>query len=184
MESLLNKLAEYANLTIVDFDVTVRNELEVRNRLEPYSIMTYLEKGNANIKIADEVYEADAGTAVIIPSNIEHDHIQTTSETSVFLWWHFHFTIAGSIDMLKLLNLPIMFKMINQREFERVFKKYNQLAKKPNTFQNTILKKAKSLEVMALIFDSAIKQSESHLDKDIPQIYMDIFPSLMNITIP
>jgi AraC-like DNA-binding protein len=174
MESIVNKLIEYSNLTIVDFDVTSRNELEVHNRKTSYNIMTYLQKGSADIIIGDKTYHAGPGTAVIIPSNTKHDHIQTTSETSIFFWWHFYFTIADTFNMMKVFDFPIMFEIYDRAKFESVFKRYSELAKKNSSLEHVILKKALSFEVMAMVFGSAMEKKNYDNDGAIPHNFIEI----------
>lgn len=174
MESVFNRLIEYSNLTIVDFDVTSRNELQIRNRKKPYNIMTYLQKGSADIVIGGTVYHAGPGTAVIIPADTMHDHIQTTRETSIFYWWHFYFTIADTFNMMKVFDFPVMFEIFDREKFESVFERYNILAKKNNSLEHVILKKALSFEVMAFIFGSAIETKKYDNNAAIPHRFVEI----------
>lgn len=180
MNDLLSKMINYANLEILEFDVTPRDVMEVYNRVVPYSIMSYLKCGKAYVAYNGKKIVTEPGTVVILPSNLKHDHVVIPGERALFLWWHFRFTVADSFDLLKLFDFPAIFALENAEKFEEFFLQYIELQKQPDSIENIIMKKAKSLEVMALLFGSAISQTSYDVNSSIPRVYTKMLMHIVN----
>jgi AraC family transcriptional regulator of arabinose operon len=157
----LEYLLRNAVLDIIEFDIHYRSDMKTFNRTQPYYVMSYHKKGNAKLRVGSEIYSITPGTVALIPPNIEHDHYKDSEEETVFLWWHFTYEIAKVIDVLKAFQFPITFKLQNTEEFEKVFLQFMNSTTQPGYLPTTILKKAKALELIYLLFDSAMKSEET-----------------------
>jgi AraC family transcriptional regulator of arabinose operon len=153
----LDILLQNAVLHIIEFDIHTRTEMRTYNRTRPCYVMSYHKKGNAKLKIGDEIYSIVPGTVMLIPPNCQHDHYKENADESVFLWSHFTFEIAGVIDVLKFFQIPVTFKLKDSEEFEKVFMQYNELKQQTGFLPQTILRKAKALELIYLMLESAIR---------------------------
>lgn len=154
MHKQIDRLLQSAELSIVEFDLHIRNEMKTFNRSLPFYVMSYHKIGEAILRVGEEIYKIKPGTVAIIPPNIEHDHYKETDEETVFLWCHFTYEIGNVIDVLKLFNFPITFNLKNSEEFERVFMEFKEINQKDDFLSKTILTKAKSHEMLYLLLES------------------------------
>ncbi len=161
MNNDLDLLLRHAVLNIVEFDIHIRNEMRTFNRVRPYYVMSYHKKGNAKLRVGKQTYTITPGTVVLIPPNVEHDHYKDSNEETVFLWWHFTFEIANAIDVLKVFDFPITFRLPNTEEFEKVFIQFKESSARAGYLPTTILKEAKALELLYLLLDGAMKSKEA-----------------------
>lgn len=161
----LDLLLQNAVLNIIEFDIHTRTEMRTYNRTRSCYVMSYHKKGNAKLRIGEEIYSIVPGTVILIPPNCPHDHYKENADESVFLWSHFNFEIAGVIDVLKLFQIPITFKLKDSEEFEKVFLQYKELKEETGFLPRTILRKAKALELIYLVLESAIRiERESNMN--------------------
>lgn len=163
MSESLNMLLEHASLHIHEFDIHSRRELKELRRVLPFYVMSYHKEGKAALRIGNVSYPIDTGHVVLIPPYVEHDHYKDTNEESIFLWWHFTFQIAGLIDVFRLFQLPLIFKLENTIEFEQAFLQFQNSATNrsaaPGFLPTRILEKAKSLELLYHILVSAMNEN-------------------------
>ncbi|AZN43065.1 AraC family transcriptional regulator [Paenibacillus albus] len=156
-------LLEHASLHIHEFDIHSRRELKELRRVLPFYVMSYHKEGKAALRIGNVSYPIDTGHVVLIPPYVEHDHYKDTNEESIFLWWHFTFQIAGLIDVFRLFQLPLIFKLENTTEFEQAFLQFQNSATSrnaaPGFLPTRILEKAKSLELLYHILVSAMNEN-------------------------
>ncbi|SEO87551.1 AraC family transcriptional regulator [Paenibacillus sp. OV219] len=183
MSESLNMLLEHASLHIQQFDIHSRRELKVLSRVLPYYVMSYHKEGKATLRIGDVIYPIDTGHVVLIPPNIEHDHYKDTNEESVFLWWHFTFQIAGLIDVFRLFQLPLIFKLENTSEFEQAFLQFQNSANSrnaaPGFLPTRILEKAKSLELLYHILVSAMNENAVTRPDQHSNSFLDILAQII-----
>ncbi|QGQ96783.1 AraC family transcriptional regulator [Paenibacillus psychroresistens] len=175
----LDLLLQNAVLNIIEFDINTRHEMKTYNRVRPCYVMSYHKKGNAKLRIGDEIYAIVPGTVILIPPNVPHDHFKENADESVFLWSHFTFEIAGVIDVLKLFQIPITFKLRDSVEFEKVFMQYNELKQQTGFLPRTILRKAKALELIYLVLESAIRMDQDMVMKIQSRSFLEILARII-----
>jgi AraC family transcriptional regulator of arabinose operon len=158
-ESLLHN----AQLHISDFDIHVRREMKTMNRTEPCYIVSYHKKGEAKLRIGNEIYDIKPGSVIYIPPHVEHDHYKTSTDETVFLWWHFTYKIAGVFDALQMFPIPYVFQLNNTDEFERIFHQTKEALHVGKPL-NSILKQAKALELLYILLDNAILENRMNPD--------------------
>ena len=166
MHPIIDYLLQSAELTIVEFDIHERKEMKTFNRTLPSYVMSYIKKGEAKLRIKDEVYHLAPGTVVIIPPHIKHDHYKETNDETIFLWCHFTYEIGSALDVLKIFNLPITFKLQNPEMFERVFVDFVEITDSQDFLIKTILKKAKSYEILYLLLENIMRSQEKVFEQD------------------
>jgi AraC family transcriptional regulator of arabinose operon len=162
MYNSLNILFQNANMNIIEFDINSRKEMKTFGRSIPYYIMSYHKKGEAKLRIGDEVYCISPGTAILIPPNVEHDHYKISEEDTTFFWCHFTYDIGNVIDILKIFNLPVTFQINDITYFEKVFFDYKNLMSNIGLLSSAILRKAKAYEILHLFLESAFISSNSN----------------------
>lgn len=179
MHPIIDYLLESAELTIVEFNIHERNEMKTFNRTLPSYVMSYIKKGEAKLKIRDEVYHLAPGTVVIIPPHIEHDHYKETNDETIFLWCHFTYEIGSALDVLKIFNLPITFKLQNPEIFERVFVDFVEITDSQDFLIKTILKKAKSYEILYLLLENIMRSQENVFEQDHSKGFISILTQIV-----
>jgi AraC family transcriptional regulator, arabinose operon regulatory protein len=165
LQDKLDILLRNADLNILECDIHMRNEMDTYNRILPYYVMSYQKNGEAKLRIRNKIYDISPGTVIIIPPNVEHDHFKETAEQTVFLWFHFIYGIANVIDVLKIFNFPITFKLKNSDVFEKVFVQYKEASTQTNFLSATILRKAKAYELLYLLLEGIINSNGSLEDQ-------------------
>lgn len=166
MHERMDALLQSAELLIEDFDIHIRNEMQTYNRILPNYVMSYVKKGEAKLRVRSEVYNLTPGTAVIIPPNVQHDHYMANKEETTFLWCHFTYKIGNAIDVMKIINFPITFKLQNSEIFERVFIEFKNLTSSENFLIKTILKRAKSYELLYLLMNNIMSAQEEVYEQE------------------
>lgn len=169
-----SELIKRAELEVIDFGYHLRSEMNVIGRCNTFYVMSYLKTGEAIVRMNGQEYNTPTGSIVLIPPDTIHDHIKTSKEEAIFLWWHFRFTVADEIDILKLLQFPVVTMMNNAELFEDYFSQYMDAIIKSNTISTLIYKNAKGLEVLACLFENILSSTEAKLEKDIPNLFHEI----------
>lgn len=175
MSEWLKPLIQRAFLEIVDYDYQIRTEMTQLGRKLPCCVMSYLKKGEAVLRVQGKEYHCKAGDAIFLPPYVEHDHIKTSREEAVFLWWHFNFRTAYNVDVLNLLKLPYQVHMENYAEFEKKFFCYMKAIENEKTIADMIYKNAKALEVLSCVFDSFLHSQKTQMAPGIPSVFINIF---------
>jgi AraC family transcriptional regulator, arabinose operon regulatory protein len=176
----LNSILENSELNILEFNFHTRTELDYRNRDLPFYIMSYHKQGSAKLKIGDETYPLEPGSVMLMPPHVIHDHYKDSPEETVFLWWHFHFTIGNVIDVFKLFDLPYVFKLENPETFESIFVEYMDFATKESYLPTKILEKAKALELLYHLLVGAMAQRNTKAMEHHSGGFLDILAHLVN----
>jgi AraC family transcriptional regulator of arabinose operon len=166
LHNTLNFLFQNANMNILEFDIHIRQELQILRRSEPFYIMSYHKSGEANLRIGDKVYCISPGTAILIPPYVKHDHFKDSKEETTFFWCHFNYDIGNVVDILKIFNIPITFKIKNVKDFEKAFLEYKDLMTSSNFLSSTVLKKAKAYEILYLFLESALNYNQENIKKN------------------
>ncbi|MBB3128520.1 AraC-like DNA-binding protein [Paenibacillus rhizosphaerae] len=180
MSDRLGSLLRHAELQIVEFDVHSRNEMKTFNRTLPWYVMSYLKSGSAKLRIDGEVKTLAPGTVIFIPPNVEHDHYKDSPEETVFLWWHFSYEIEGIMDAMKMFQIPYVFQLQNNDYFEKVFMEFMGSAEAETpSLPLSILKQAKSLELLYIILNSAVGQSDAHADVAKSESFLDMLSRIV-----
>lgn len=175
MEEWLKPLIQKAYLEIVEYDYQIRTEMIQLNRDFPYCVMSYLKQGEALLRVKDKEYHCKMGDAIFLPPHVLHDHIKTSKERAVFLWWHFNFRTAYNMDVLSLLKLPYQVHIENQEEFEKRFFEYMTALQNEKTIADMIYKNAKALEVLACLFENFLCSAKTQMAPNIPNDFIEIF---------
>ncbi|NBD23885.1 helix-turn-helix domain-containing protein [Paenibacillus glycinis] len=161
MNHQLDFLLQNAELKIVEFDMNCRTEMRTFKRTLPYYMMSYHKKGSAKLRVGDETYDIPPGSIIYVPMNVEHDHFKTRTDETEFLWWHFTLQIAGVMDVMKMFQIPYLFKLNDAEAFERVFMQFMEATSTSRPLLlSAILKQAKALELLYMILDSAISRKD------------------------
>lgn len=159
-DEIVSALLEAAELKVLQFDVHRRREMNYRDRtFRLFSMMTYVKKGSAKLKVRDDVYEIQPGTAIFIPTFLKHDQYKDSDEETEFLWWHFTYRIHHVFDVLPLLPVPYIFPLKNYERFEAVFDEFMRSTSGGGGLPRVILRKAKALELLYLLLDNAFEQA-------------------------
>ncbi|WP_068605732.1 AraC family transcriptional regulator [Paenibacillus swuensis] len=158
MDGKLEAILKIAELNVVQFDIHRRKELSNLNRTLPCYIISYHKKGSAKLRVGNQLHTISPGTVVCIPPNVEHDHFKDSEEETEFLWWHFNYEIAGVMDVMKLFQIPVAFRLQNAEYFEQVFMQFITSTSRSTSLPLTILKQAKALELLYIILDSSLGQ--------------------------
>lgn len=153
-------LLQKAELNIIAFDIHRRTELNHSGRVLPYYVMSYHKSGTAKLKVDERIHLVEPGTVILIPPNVKHDHYKVAADETVFLWWHFTFEIAGVFDVLRLFQFPVTFKLQDSESFERAFHQFAEPASNSQHLSISIWKKAKALELLFLLLESALQSPD------------------------
>ncbi|SFT23737.1 AraC family transcriptional regulator [Paenibacillus sp. BC26] len=165
MSDRLSHLLRHAELRIEQFDVHSRNEMKTLNRTLPFYVMSYLKSGSAKLRIDGEEMALEPGTVTLIPPNVMHDHYKDTADQTEFLWWHFTFEIEGVMDVMKMFRIPFVFQLQDHAYFEDVFMAFMDSADaRIPSLPRSILTRAKSLELLYIILNSALSQQDAQKD--------------------
>lgn len=174
MDERLKPLIQRAVLDVIEFNYHIRSELNTIGRCNPFYVMSYLKSGEALLRMNGQEYVTTPGSIVLIPPNIVHDHIKTSHEDAVFLWWHFNFLTSWNIDILKLMHLPIVTKVNNTERFESTFMQYLNAINNADSLPGLVYKKAKGLEVLACLFDNIVSSADTKISANVPDVFLNI----------
>jgi len=170
----LEEILEQSTMEIYEYDMQVRSEMMGLNRIFPYYVMSYLKQGEAILKVDGVEYITKANDVIIVPSGVKHDHIKISKEPAIFLWWHFYLKLYDTIDVLRLLNFPLVFNLKDNSPFEAAFSEYMNVARKSISLRNMIYKKAKGLEIMSFLFGAVEELTDRESFLAIPKPFDDM----------
>ncbi len=180
MDERLNPIIQRSVLEIINYGYHIRTEMEQLNRKMPFYVMSYLKSGEALLRIFGKDYLIKAGDAILIPPNVVHDHIKTSKEDAIFLWWHFNFRPTWNIDVLALFRFPVLVYMKNAVDFEKKFIEYLDAIKNEKTISDIIFRNAKALEVLASIMDSFVQSEKTKVTPEVPAVFLNILNEVSN----
>jgi AraC family transcriptional regulator, arabinose operon regulatory protein len=174
----LRPLIQNAVLNIVEFDFHTKSELNTIARTTSFYVMSYLKCGEALVRIDGIEYIAKPGSIVLLPPYKPHDHIKTSKEDAVFLWWHFNFITSGKVDILSLLKLPVVTYMTNTSVFESTFLQYMDAINREESIPALVYRNAKAMEVLACLFEGIMSSGNAQLNPDVPKVFYDILEDI------
>ncbi len=164
---------DHAEITIYENGNDEQIYMRSVNRSLPFYVMSYVRNGTALLRTDGKEYLLRPRSVILVPPNARHDHIKTGDRPTRFFWWHFMFTLYGSIDLIKLMRLPMVFDVQENDAFESAFMRFDHVCACPPTLQNTILKKAYANEIMAFLIGAA-EISGSVNSLTVPDIFLDM----------
>ncbi|MCJ7842094.1 AraC family transcriptional regulator [Lederbergia sp. NSJ-179] len=170
----LQYILERSELHLIEFDIHVRNEMSFMKRSLPYYVMSYHKKGQAKLRLNNEIKEIYPGTVIFIPPHHEFDHYMDTTMETEFLWWHFTLKVGNTIDILRLFQFPHTFTLNNRDYFESIFSEFIRASEQGNYLTRTILKKAKAYELLYLILEGALHSNEGNIMDDQSMSFLSI----------
>lgn len=175
---LLNK----ADLDIIEYNIDRRRRMSNLNRIFPFYVMSYLQSGEACLSVDGAVYRTGPGSIILVPPNTNHHHYKDDSNETVFLWWHFNFSVASVVDAVKLLKLPLVSSISHRERFEQAFYRlYNN--RQLNSLSNLLMHRAWGLELMALLIDDLVSEHHIHMEIDIPDVFLAIFHEITDLNL-
>jgi len=174
------QLLQMSEIKISEFGIDRLEKLNIVNRTLPNFGMSYISEGTAKIVIRDHTFVTEPGMVCIFPPIEPHDHIKISSEPAQFYWWIFEMRIFGAIDTLKLIHLPITFRLLHTSEFEKCFTEYVKLKEAKECQPHiTFYEKAKELEIVSLLLEGAVNSNMIIGNKNIPARFIDILFDLL-----
>ncbi len=178
MNSYLEQIIQNANLEVVEYNMETRREMNTRDRKLPYYVMSYLKSGCAILEIDGTVYETGEGSIGIIPANVIHSHYKTDRKPTTFLWWHFIFKMSYAVDVVKILDFPVVSHLKNRGEFENIFSRFYNGSKNMNKISEVLMQRACGLELMACLMDELISEKRLLPNMDVPPVFWNIFQKI------
>jgi len=173
---MLAEIVENSKLKIIDHNIHKLTSLDFRNRvLNCYSV-SYMKTGSSLLRIFGKDYHAVEGDVLIIPPNIVHDHVKDDKGEACFMWWNFTYKTHGIIDFMRVLDLPVLFRIQERERFEESVFKYRESTSQMSKLSDYILHEARAFEMAAILLEMALEYS-SH--KAIEDVYNEAFVSML-----
>lgn len=166
-----------AEINVLDSGNDERIYMYSPDRVLPFYVMSYIRSGTALLRMNGQEYSLRPRSVILVPPFTRHDHIKTGDRPSRFFWWHFHFMLYGTIDLLKTMQFPYVFEVQENDTFEDAFMRFDNISRQPPTLQNVILKKAYAHEIMGLLIGAA-ENYRSIISFSIPTVFMDMLYTL------
>jgi len=177
---MLAEIIENSKLKIIDHNIHKLTTLDFRSRvLNCYSV-SYMKTGSSLLRIFGKDYHAVEGDVLIIPPNIVHDHVKDDNGEACFMWWNFTYKIHGIIDFMRVLDLPVLFRIQERERFEESVFKYRESTSQMSKLSDYILREARAFEMAAILLEMVLDLG-SH--KAIEDVYNDAFVSMLASTI-
>lgn len=174
MDDRLSPLVQRGMLDIVDYGWHVRTEMEQLDRQCPFYVMSYLKEGEAMVRVDGEELITPAGSVVLLPAGLRHDHIKTSREDAVFLWWHFNFVTSWNVDVMKLIRFPLMELVKDTAEFEETFRAYMDAIEGGQSIPQLIRKNARAMDVLAFLLEVFLKSGHAEISPEISPVFLEI----------
>lgn len=174
------ELVSIASMQIHQYAADTLTSLKTRGRVLPYYVMSYIQRGQAILRMDDEEYALGPHSVVLIPPFTRHDHVKEDDTPTVFFWWHFDYKIFDTIDMIRLLDLPVVFQLEENASFENAFTRYSDSMEKGLSLKNAMLQKAYAIEVMALLLEAAEKSAPVDVKPRIPDLFREILGYILS----
>lgn len=175
-----NDLVSNASLQIYEYGIHTRTEMVAEGRCFPFYVMSYVQDGQALLRAEGNRYELEPRSVILIPAFMVHDHIKLGDKPTVFMWWHFDYKLYETLDVLKLLGLPLVFTLSEAAQFEDAFARYTAVMERPVTLQNAILKRASALEIMAQLLGAAEDARRTDPPVEIPECFQEMLEIILS----
>jgi AraC-like DNA-binding protein len=175
-----NDLVSNASLQIYEYGIHTRTEMVAEGRCFPFYVMSYVQDGRALLRAEGNRYELEPRSVILIPAFMVHDHIKLGDKPTVFMWWHFDYKLYETLDVLKLLGLPLVFTLSEAAQFEDAFARYTAVMERPVTLQNAILKRASALEIMAQLLGAAEDARRTNPPVKVPECFQEMLEIILS----
>ena len=180
----IDELVSSASLQIYEYGIHVREEMIAEGRFFPFYVMSYIQEGQALLRSEGVDHPLGPRSVILVPPGILHDHIKVGDAPTVFLWWHFDFKLYGTLDVLKLLGLPLVFELRDALAFEAAFARHNDAMGSAVTLENAILKRSGALEIMARLLGAAEEARRSDQLFKIPDCFQEMLEIILSLKQP
>jgi len=173
---MLAEIVENSRLKIIDHNIHKLTKLDFCNRvLNCYSV-SYMKAGSSLLRIFGKDYHAVEGDVLIIPPNVVHDHVKEDDSEACFMWWNFTYKIHGIIDFMRVLDLPVLFRIHERERFEQSVFKYRESSLQMNRLSDYILQEAHAFEMAAILLETVL---DIDPNKALADVYNDDFVSIL-----
>lgn len=174
-------LVNHARLEVHEFSIDRWKHYSVENRRFPFYVMSYIQEGGAEAIIEGQRFSTPAGSLLLTPANARHSHfIPEGSGPTTFLWWHFSITVGG-LDLMQLVQYPIVLQIHNRLTFENMFYSYREFYSRSLTIPSLIYRRAKEYEIMAFLFENILDgtQGEQMRINAIPEVFFGMMQDII-----
>ena len=176
------ELIANATLRMYGYDIHTHTEMNLLNRSMPWYTMSYVSEGTALLRVDGREYEQRPGDVMFLPPNVVHDHIKTGEGKTTFLWWHFDYKVFNVIDLFRLINVPVLFRLNRSAEFEKIFYEYMDVMHQEPSLKTMALRRAKMLEVLAYLFEAAELAHSTHVTHSVPDDFKQMIQDVITAT--
>lgn len=180
----IDELVSNASLQIYEYGIHLREEMIASGRCFPFFVMSYIQEGRALLRAEGIDYQLEARSVILVPPGMVHDHIKLGDAPTVFMWWHFDYKLYETLDVLKLLGLPLVFELQEANAFEAAFARHNEVMRSVITLENAILKKSSALEIMARLLGAAEEARRSDQLLEIPECFQEMLEIILSLRQP
>ncbi|MDL2205972.1 AraC family transcriptional regulator [Eubacteriales bacterium OttesenSCG-928-N13] len=180
----ISELVSNASLQIYEYGIHVREAMIAEGRCFPFYVMSYVQEGQALLRAEGATYELEPRSVILLPPRVVHDHIKVGDKPTVFMWWHFDYLLYDTLDVVKLLGLPLRFDLSEAAEFESAFARHTELMEQPVTLQNVIMRRSSALEIMARLLGAAEQARRSDQLLEIPECFQEMLEIILSLRQP
>lgn len=174
-------LIDNATIQIHEYGIDRQTYMNHTNRIFPFYVMSYISEGSALLRIGNKEYEHLPNKVILVPPYTRHDHVMPQGSNTLFWWWHFDYKVYDTIDLLKLIRLPMIFTLKHGKQFEAVFSEYNKTMDLPSSLCNTLRRKASSMNVLAHLLGEAEEENLTHnINSEIPNVFREILDVIVS----
>lgn len=183
MPDTVIELLKMADLEIIEYNINRLYSMSNLNRVFPFYVMSYLQSGEACLSVDGKIYYTGPGSIILVPPGTKHDHYKADTGETTFLWWHFKFSIASVVDAVKILKLPLVSYLSHRDRFEEAFYRFYN-SNKLNSLSSLLMHRACGLELMALIIDDLVSDSNINMEPEIPAAFLNILYEITDLNSP
>jgi AraC-like DNA-binding protein len=180
----IDELVSNASLQIYEYGIHLREEMIASGRCFPFYVMSYIQEGQALLRAEGVDYQLEPRSVILVPPGTVHDHIKLGDAPTVFMWWHFDYKLYETLDVLKLLGLPLVFELQEANAFEAAFARHNEVMRSVITLENAILKKSSALEIMARLLGAAEEARRGDQLLQIPECFQEMLEIILSLRQP
>lgn len=180
MPDITAELLKRADLEIIEYNIHHRKSMNSCDRSFPFYVMSYLQKGEACLRINGEVHKMGPGSIIMVPPNTRHDHYKEDTGETTFLWWHFKFSVARVVDAVNILRIPVVSRMSEKERFEEAFYRFYN-SSSMNSLSSLLMHRAWGLELMALLIEDLVSGQHISMGNHISESFLEIFYEIIDL---
>ena len=173
---MLKDLMAKGTIRIYEYGIDRRRSMSSTGRSFPFYVMSYLSEGHAVLRLPDREISLPPHSVIMIPPYLRHDHVMIREEESVFWWWHFDYKAYDSVDLLRLLPLPVVHIVSDAAGFETRFRHYSDSMLLSDSVGTTLYRLASMLEVLGYLLDDMM---ETGAAESAPETVPDVFRAIL-----